>query len=109
MNSRRDQAECGRCGKAGTPTMLRMRLVVPVAVFGLAVLTAVVPSVTSAESDAVVVGIHDSGDISAWGYGPSSTTITLGQTVTWSNSGTSPHDATSTDGSWKTPLLTPGA
>ncbi len=72
-------------------------------------MTAVLPSVTSAASDSAAVTIHDSGDSSSWGYGPTSTTITVGQSIMFTNSGTSPHDATSTDGSWKTPLLTSGA
>jgi plastocyanin len=89
--------------------MLRVRLVVPVVVFALSAMATVLPSVTSAAGDAVAVSIHDGGDVSTWGYGPDSTTVAVGQTVTWTNSGTSPHDATSTDGSWKTPLLTSGA
>jgi plastocyanin len=88
--------------------MLRVRVVVPVVVFALSAMTAVVPAVTSAAGDSVPVAIHDGGDISAWGYGPTSTTITVGQAVTFTNTGTSPHDATSTDGSWKTPLLQSG-
>lgn len=89
--------------------MFRARVVVPVAVFAISAMTAVLPSITSAAGDSVPVNIHDGGDVSTWGYGPTSTTITVGQTVTFTNTGTSPHDATSTDGSWKTPLLTSGA
>src|SRR5579859_7953093 len=89
--------------------MLRARVVVPVAVFAVSVMTAILPSITSAAPDSVAVTIHDGGDIATWGYGPTSTTITVGQSITFTNSGTSPHDATSTDGSWKTPLLTSGA
>jgi plastocyanin len=90
--------------------MLRARLVVPAAVFVLSAVTAALPSITSAAADSVAVVIHDGGDPSTWGYGPSSiTTITVGQAVTFTNSGTSPHDATSSDGSWKTPLLQSGA
>ncbi len=89
--------------------MLRARAIVPVAVFALSALTALVPAVTSAAGDSVAVNIHDGGDISTWGYGPTSTSITVGQSITFTNTGTSPHDATSTDGSWKTPLLAGGA
>lgn len=91
------------------PTMLRVRLVIPVAVFALSAMTAVLPAVTSAASDSAAVTIHDDGDVSTWGYGPNPTTISVGQTVTWTNLGTSPHDATATDGSWKTELLQGGA
>jgi plastocyanin len=90
--------------------MLRARLIVPVAIFVLSAFTAALPSITSAAPDSAAVVIHDGGDPSTWGYGPSSTTtITVGQTLTFTNSGTSPHDATSADGSWKTPLLQSGA
>lgn len=88
--------------------MLRARFAVPVVVFAISAMTAVLPSVTSAATDAVPVGIVDAGEISAWGYGPSSTTVTVGQSVTWTNTGTSPHDATAADGSWGTPLLQAG-
>jgi plastocyanin len=89
--------------------MLRARLAVPVAVFVLSVIAAAVPSITSAAGDTVPVGIHDGGDISTWGYNPNPTTITVGQTVTFTNTGTSAHDAVADDGSWKTPLLQSGA
>ena len=81
----------------------------PLSVFALSAMVAVLPSVTNAAGDSGAVSIRDGGDITTWGYGPNSTTIAVGQTVTWTNSGTSPHDATSADGSWKTPLLTNGA
>jgi plastocyanin len=84
-----------------------MRLGVPIVVCVLSAM-AVLPSLTSAAPDATPVTIFDKGDIASWGYGPTTTTIAVGQTITWTNSGTSPHDATSTDGSWKTPLLTSG-
>jgi plastocyanin len=88
--------------------MLRARFVVPAAIFAISAITAVLPSLASAASDSAAVTIIDGGDISTWGYGPSTTTVTVGQTVTWTNTGSSPHDATSTDGSWATPLLQNG-
>jgi plastocyanin len=67
-----------------------------------------VPSVTSADNPPAIV-IHEGGDPTSWGYTPTNTTVVVGQTVTWTNSGAVPHDAAATDGSWKTPLLDPGA
>jgi plastocyanin len=91
--------------------IFRMRLarLVPAAVLAVAAITAVVPAITSAAGETVAVGIHDGGDPASWGYGPATTTISVGQSVTFTNSGTSPHDATAADGSWKTPLLQSGA
>jgi plastocyanin len=88
--------------------MLRARIVVPVLTFALSAMAAVAPSVTSAANDSVSIAIHDTGDMSAWGYGPTSTTINVGQTVIFTNGGSSPHDATAADGSWATPLLQSG-
>ena len=79
--------------------MFRTRVVVPVAVCVVTAIIAVVPFVTTAAADssAVAVDIHDNGgDISGWGFGPASISVAAGQTVTFSNSGTSPHDATAT-------------
>jgi plastocyanin len=42
-------------------------------------------------------------------FSPASTTIAVGDTVTWHNSGQAPHNATADDGSFKTPDLNPGA
>jgi plastocyanin len=110
LNRCRAKARRRRVERLEFLIMLRARLVVPAAVFVLSALTVALPSITSAAADSVAVVIHDGGDPSTWGYGPSSTTtITVGQAVTFTNTGTSPHDATSTDGSWKTPLLQSGA
>jgi len=87
--------------------MLRLRLVVPIVAFALSAMAAALPAITSA-ADGPAVTIHDGGDPTTWGYTPPSTTVAAGQTVTWTNSGTSPHDAAATDGSWKTPLLNTG-
>ncbi|HLZ26838.1 MAG TPA: plastocyanin/azurin family copper-binding protein [Chloroflexota bacterium] len=59
-------------------------------------------------ADGPAVSIHDGGDPTTWGYTPASTSVSVGQTVTWTNSGAFPHDAAATDGSWKTPLLNTG-
>jgi plastocyanin len=108
----RKQAATSRCGqieRVGFQIMFRARVVVPIAVCAVAVITALVPFVTTAAPDSSAIDIHDNGgDISAWGYGPASISVVTGQTVTFTNSGTSPHDATATDGSWKTPLLQTG-
>ncbi len=88
--------------------MLRLRLVIPIFVFALSVMAAVVPAITSA-ADGPAVTIHDGGDPTTWGYTPVSTSVAAGQTVTWTNSGAFAHDAAATDGSWKTPLLDNGA
>jgi len=88
--------------------MLRARVVVPVFAFALSSITAIVPFATSAVAASSAVSIHDGGDISTWGYGPSTETVTVGDTITFTNTGASPHDATSVDGSWNTPLLQSG-
>jgi plastocyanin len=88
--------------------IFRTRFLVPVAVFAAAAITALAPAITSAAGESGSVAIHDGGDPTGWGYGPSSITIGVGQSVTFTNSGTSPHDATALDGSWKTPLLQGG-
>ena len=88
--------------------MLRARFAVPVVAFALSAIAAVAPSVSSAAGDSVAVAIHDGGDMANWGYGPSNATISVGQSVTFTNTGTSPHDATALDGSWNTPLLQTG-
>jgi plastocyanin len=41
-------------------------------------------------------------------FSPPSTTVTVGDTVTWHNSGRAAHNATADDGSFKTPNLNPG-
>ena len=88
--------------------MCRVRLIGPALVLVLSAIAAVVPSVTSAD-DATPVTIHEGGDPTAWGYTPTTITVSVGQTVTWTNAGAFPHDAAATDGSWKTDLLDPGA
>ena len=87
--------------------MIRMRLGIPIVVCAFSAMSAL-PSLTSAAADATPVAIVDTGDVASWGYGPTTTTISVGRTITWTNTGTSPHDATSTDGSWQTPLLSSG-
>ena len=86
----------------------RVRLIVPLLAFGLSSIAALAPALSSADS-AVSISIHEGGDPTSWGYTPTTTTVSAGQTVTWTNSGAFPHDAAATDGSWKTPLLDPGA
>jgi plastocyanin len=88
--------------------MSRMRLLVPLVVLALTAMTAVLPSVTSAADDPVVVTVHEGGDMSSWGYTPTTTTIAAGQTVTWTNSGKFAHDIVASDGSWKTGLIKRG-
>jgi plastocyanin len=85
--------------------MLRVRLIAPIVLLAL---VAVAPSATSAQNPPAIV-IHEGGDPTSWGYTPATTSIPVGTTLTWTNSGAFPHDAASTDGSWKTPLLDPGA
>ena len=41
-------------------------------------------------------------------FSPSSVTVSVGDTVTWRNSGQAPHNATANDGSFKTPDLNNG-
>ena len=56
---------------------------------------------------------HADGDptdtISDFKFSPASLTIHVGDTVTWSNAGPSPHSATANDGSFDTGLLQKGA
>ena len=88
--------------------MSRLRLIIPVLVLVLSIVGVAAPSITSAAADAATVTIRDGGDAPTWGYTPTSTTVEVGQSVTWTNSGAFAHDAASTDGSWKTPLLNTG-
>jgi plastocyanin len=85
--------------------MSPVRLILPMLLLALA---AMAPASTSAQSAPAIV-IHEGADPTTWGYTPTSTTVPVGTTLTWTNSGAFPHDAASTDGSWKTPLLDPGA
>src|ERR1700687_4580641 len=89
------------------PTMFRLRLVIPISVFALTAMVAILPSIASADGPAAAI-IHDGGDPTTWGFTPVSTSVVAGQTVTWTNTGAFAHDAASTDGSWKTPLLNTG-
>ena len=89
--------------------MLRLRLAVPIFAFVLSTMAVALPSITSAADGPTAVVIHDGGDPTTWGYTPASITIAAGQTVTWTNSGAFAHDASATDGSWKTPMLDTGA
>src|SRR5262249_57138532 len=41
-------------------------------------------------------------------FSPSSVTVAVGDTVTWTNNGQAPHNATADDGSFKTPDLNNG-
>jgi hypothetical protein len=41
-------------------------------------------------------------------FSPASSTIAVGDTVTWTNNGQAPHNATADDGSFKTPTLENG-
>jgi len=102
------QKRCsGRSCKGDDLPVLRLRRVIPVFVFGLAVAAVALPSVTNADGPTGVT-IHEGADAATWGYTAPSITVAVGQSVTWTNSGALPHDAASTDGSWKTPLLNSG-
>lgn len=41
-------------------------------------------------------------------YAPNETTAAAGDSITWVNSDTAPHNAVARDGSWRTPILQPG-
>lgn len=87
---------------------MRVRLIVPILALALSGAVVVVPFAVSADGAASVT-IHEGSDPATWGYTPTSTSVTVGQTITWTNAGAVPHDAASTDGTWKTPLLNNGA
>jgi len=89
--------------------MLRSGFVLPITIFALATLVAILPVATASADESVPVTIHEGADASTWGYTPATTTVAVGQTVVWTNSGAFAHDAAATDGSWKTPLLNQGA
>jgi plastocyanin len=61
-----------------------------------------VPAVAHAASDPGV-GILD------FRFAPTSTTVHVGDTVTWTNNGRAPHSATANDGSFNTGILRAGA
>jgi LPXTG-motif cell wall-anchored protein len=46
--------------------------------------------------------------ISDFQFAPSSVTVNVGDTVTWTNNGPTPHSATSTDGVWDTGIMDAG-
>src|SRR5215208_6184311 len=46
--------------------------------------------------------------ISDFQFSPSSVTVNVGDTVTWSNDGPTPHSSTSSDGAWDTGIMDAG-
>jgi LPXTG-motif cell wall-anchored protein len=75
------------------------------------VAVAIKPQVTKAKARTKAApraraGASSSVTIKDFSFGPSSITIHPGDTVTWTNSGQAPHDATGSG--FKTPTLTPG-
>jgi plastocyanin len=56
----------------------------------------------------LTVEIQDAGNFNVWGYTPMAITVTVGDSVTWKNSGTQSHTATADDASWDTDLIGPG-
>jgi plastocyanin len=64
----------------------------------------VTPDATIAPSMAMVEA--NPSDINSWGFAVS---VSAGQTVAWSNTGTQAHSVTATDGSFDTGLVTPAS
>lgn len=48
-------------------------------------------------------------DIEGFKFQPAAVTIAVGDSVTWVNADSAPHDAVANDGTWLTPTLTTGA
>lgn len=47
-------------------------------------------------------------EIAGMAYAPSDVTVRAGQSVTWTNTDTAPHNAVARDESWRTPILQTG-
>lgn len=58
--------------------------------------------------DGPSVAIVDAGATASWGYDPKSLQVTVGDTVTWTNTGTQPHTVTAADVSFDSGDLQPG-
>jgi plastocyanin len=58
--------------------------------------------------DMPAVNITDGQSIDAYGFDPSSLTANVGDTVTWTNTGTQAHTVTAPDGSFDSGLVNPG-
>jgi plastocyanin len=48
-------------------------------------------------------------DTSQWGYTPNAVSLVVGQSLSWTNIGVTPHTATEDSDKWDTGLLLPGA
>ena len=73
----------------------------------LVVAVAVLPPATGAAKslDEEEIEIESSGDMSNWGFDPSSLTVPVGTKVTWRNSGRQAHSVTSRDHLFDSRLL----
>jgi plastocyanin len=58
--------------------------------------------------DMPAVSITDGQTLDAYGYDPPALSANVGDTVTWTNSGTQAHTVTATDGSFDSGLVNPG-
>jgi plastocyanin len=79
---------------------------------GLALLAALVSALalsTTALADASVEMTEGSqSDINSWGFTPPEVTVNMGESITWTNSGSIAHTATATGGQFDTGNLAPG-
>ncbi|HSK93481.1 MAG TPA: cupredoxin family copper-binding protein [Candidatus Angelobacter sp.] len=81
----------------------RRRTLTIIAVIGLSLLWAAAAFAVGA--DPARAGSGHSVEIVDFAYAPPEITITVGDSVTWTNRDAIPHTATATDGSWDTGLL----
>lgn len=79
------------------------RTLTVIAVIGLSLLWAAVALAVGASSTRA--GSGHTVEIVDFAYAPAEITITVGDTVSWTNRDAVPHTATATDGSWDTGLL----
>ena len=71
----------------------------------LVAIVALLPGLVAAKSSEETVDIVASGDMSSWGYSPSTLSVSTGTTITWRNTGSQAHSVTSRDHLFDSRLL----
>lgn len=63
---------------------------------------------TPAFADVPPVSITDGSQLSDYGFDPAELSVSTGDTITWTNTGSQPHTVTASDGSFDSGLIQPG-
>lgn len=91
--------------------MTLRRLIAPLGLAALMV-SAVASSGHATPARAEYIGVEmvepAAFDPSTWGFGPNSTIVQVGDTITWTNRGNAPHNAVAYDGTFESPILFTG-